>query len=438
MDSSSRMPGSSALTLLRYLVAAVPARLADEGARVSLLLLAVTTTGSAAVGGLLVAALLLPHVVASPLVGLLVDRAARPRCVLALAVAGFAASLAGAGALVGRAPLPIVVLVLVVGGCCGPAVTGGLTSQLPDLVGQERVPRAFAIDSLFYNVAGMAGPALVGVVAAVSGPAAAHATLAACAMVGALGTAALPAGRGGSARSTESARGGAGGSVGLSAGARAVLTIGPLRSVTALSSLGQLGLGGLGVVAVGLAAAQGRASVGGLLLTALAAGSLLGSLACVWHPVPARRASAVMSLSLIGTGIPIAVAAFTWSSLPVVAALFGLSGVFVGPFAAALFLARTRYAPAPVRTQVFTIGAGLKVAAAAAGALGLGYAATLPIATQLLMVAGTALLAGTIGVCTALRGTPAGVTATKSPSGRRRPRRAPCATLRSAPGPRGR
>jgi hypothetical protein len=47
---------------------AVLARLADEGARVILILLALRRTGSAALGGELVAALLVPHVVAAPLI----------------------------------------------------------------------------------------------------------------------------------------------------------------------------------------------------------------------------------------------------------------------------------------------------------------------------------------------------------------------------------
>jgi MFS family permease len=155
--------------LTRYLGAAGAARIADEGARLSLVLLAVDRTGKAAVGGALVAVLLVPHVVAAPLVGVVIDRSARPRWVLAGLVATFAASLFTAAQLLGRAPLGLVVAVLLLGGCCGPAITGGLTSQLPALVGVDRAPRAFGFDSLFYNVAGMAGPALVGLVAAVAG-----------------------------------------------------------------------------------------------------------------------------------------------------------------------------------------------------------------------------------------------------------------------------
>ncbi|HEX3197393.1 MAG TPA: hypothetical protein VHR39_07520, partial [Propionibacteriaceae bacterium] len=88
-----------------YLSAAVLARIADEGARVSLVLLALDRAGSAAIGGTMVAALLVPHVVAAPLVGVLVDRARQPRWVLAAAMLIFAGSLFSAAALIGRAPL---------------------------------------------------------------------------------------------------------------------------------------------------------------------------------------------------------------------------------------------------------------------------------------------------------------------------------------------
>ena len=151
--------------LPRYLAAAVCARVADEGARVSLVLLALRETKSAAVGGALIAALLVPHVVAAPLVGMVIDRALRPRWPLASMVLLFGATLVLVALLLGHASLWLVFSLLVVGGCCGPAITGGLTSQLPGLMGVDRAPRMFGFDSLFYNVASMVGPAVAGITA---------------------------------------------------------------------------------------------------------------------------------------------------------------------------------------------------------------------------------------------------------------------------------
>jgi hypothetical protein len=100
---------------------------------------------------------------------------------------------------------------------------------------------------------------------------------------------------------------------------------------------------------------------------------------------------------MIGIGVPLAVAAAS-DSLPLTAALFGVSGLFVGPFAAALFLARNELAPDAVRAQVFTIGAGLKVTASALGAGLIGFAGQLPASTQLLLVAASPILAGLLGI----------------------------------------
>jgi hypothetical protein len=371
-----------------YLAAAVLARIADEGARVSLVLLALDKTGSAAIGGTMVAALLIPHVVAAPLVGVLVDRARQPRLVLASAMLIFAASLFCAAALLGHAPLWLIYVLLLVGGCCGPAITGGLTSQLPALVGKDKTPRAFGLDSLFYNIASMVGPAVAGVTTAAVSPMAAQYVLATSAAVGALGVASLPLPR--RMQSAKAAR------PDLLSGVREIVHQPTLRTVTLTSSLGQIGPGGLAVVAAVLAASQHRPAGGGLLLTAVAAGAFIGSLLWTWRPISVDRAPLVTAFSMIGIGTPIAIAAVT-PSLEATAVLFGLSGVFIGPFGSALFLSRTQYAAPTVRTQVFTLGAGLKVTASALGAALIGFATGLPVTTQLLLVASSPLLAGALG-----------------------------------------
>jgi MFS transporter len=373
--------------LTHYLAAATAVRLADEGARISLVLLALDRTGSAATGGLLVAALLVPHVLAAPVVGSALGRAGRPQRLLAWAVGGFAAGLLAVVLLVGRGPLWLTVVVLVAAGCCGPAVTGGLTSTLPGLVGEDRAPRAFGLDSLFYNVSGMAGPAAVAVVAAVAGPATAQVALGAAAALGALGVASLPVAAGTGSPPT---------SASWTAGLREVAGNPTLRTVTATSSLGQVGPGGLGVVAAVLATAAHRPAAGGWMVAAAAGGSLVGSLLWTARPAEVRRAPLVVTVSMLGIGLPLAAAAFV-RPLGAVAALFAVSGVFVGPFAAALFTTRSAWSSDAARTQVFTIGAGLKVTAAAAGALLFGWTSHLAVPVQLLLVAASPLLAGVLG-----------------------------------------
>jgi MFS family permease len=374
----------------RYLLAATLIRLADEGARVGLVLLALDRTGSAAVGGLLIAALLIPHVVAAPAVGWLTDRARQPRLVLTLAALGFATTLAGAALFVGRLPLPVVVALLVVGGCCGPGLTGGLSSQLSRLVTPTRLPRAFGADSLTYNVSGIAGPAIAGTLAGVWSAGAATLTLAVVAAAGALLMAVTPI------PGTPSSRAGGLPSPPLTAGVRAITTDRVLATVTTASSLGQLGLGALAVVAAVIATSQARPAATGWLLTAVAVGGLVGSLWWTWRPAAVDRAPRVVMFALAGIGAPLAAAALS-SSLVVTAALFTISGIFLGPFTGALFTTRENRAPADARAQVFTISAGLKTTAAAAGAALGGALAHLPVAAQLLLVAASPLLAAALG-----------------------------------------
>ena len=380
----------------RYLLAAVLVRLPDEGARVALVMLALNRTGSAAIGGLLVAALLIPHVVAAPTVGWLTDRAKRPGWVLTGAGLGFAATLVAVVLLLGRIPLGIVVALLVAGGCCGPALTGGLTSQLSQLVPEARVPRAFGADSLSYNVAGIAGPAVAGTLAGLWHPGGATLALAAISAGGAVLLAVLPLASASAGVGEEPPR--------LSAGVRAIAGDRVLGTVTAASSLGQLGPGALAVVAAVLATAQGRPAATGWLLAALAAGGLFGSLWWTWRPAAPGRAARTVMISLVGIGIPLAVAAVTTSSLVVTAVLFAVSGVFLGPFTGALFTTRQDRAPKAARAQVFTISAGVKTTAAAAGAALGGAITHLPAPAQLLLVASSPLLAGLVGALALPRG----------------------------------
>src|SRR5215213_8052534 len=376
---------NSAGVLSRYLVAAVFVRLADEGVRVALVLLALNRLGNAGAGGVLVAALLIPHVVAAPGVGLLADRIQQPRWVITGAAGGFAASLAGVAACLGRLPMWVSVVVLLLGGCRVTKITGGLTSQLSALVSEGSLPRAFGADSLGYNVSGIAGPAMAALVAGFWQPTAALLVLTAAAGLGAALLATLPIPlRPAGVRSR------------VSGGMKTIVVDPVLRAVTAASSLGQLGFGALPVVAAVLASHQHQPAATGWLMAAVAVGGLLGSLLWTWRPMSPPRAPSVVMISLIGSGAALAVAAAV-SSLPLAAVLFTASGVFIGPLTGALFTTRQEHATDEVRAQLFTMGAGLKTTSAAAGAALGGALAQLSIPTQLLITAGSPMLAGALG-----------------------------------------
>jgi MFS family permease len=374
----------------RYAVGAVLVRLSDEGSRVALVFLAAAGGLGARVGGLLVAALLLPHVLAAPVVGTLVDRSRRAARAVALLAAGFAAALGLAGLLVGTGPVALVAVVLLAGGCCGPALTGGLSSVLPDLVSRERLPRTFGVDSLTFNVAGVAGPAVAALLAGAVSPRFATSALAVSAGVGALLVATLPA-------RPSVVRTGPPPDPGWLAGARAIGRDRDLAAVTAATTLGQVGAGALPVIAALIALRSGQPSQAAVLLGAVAAGGLLGSLAWTAHPAGVGRAPLVVMTGLVAAGLSLALAGTT-GLLPVRVLLFGLSGVAGGPLFGALLLTRQDRAPAEARSQVFTLGAGAKITAAALGA-GLGGAlSSWAVSAQLLVVGAVHVLAGGLGV----------------------------------------
>ncbi len=369
------------LVLARYLGAAIGVRLADEGARVAILLLVLERTGNAGLGGLLVAALMVPHVLAAPVIGALADHARRRRLLYLGAFAGFGGALIAAVSLIGRATGPAVA-VLIVGGCFGPLLTGGLTSLLGELAG-DRLERAFGLDAMTYGLAGIAGPALAAVLAGLAGAAWSLAALGGLAIVGGLlvGTLPLPpvAQRGRRpGRATFAALG-------------VMWRRRSLAAVTAGTMLNMAGIGGLPVAAALLAARADSAELTGLILSTGAAGGLAGSLLLTRWPIRRWSPERVMVVCLTGVAVILLAAALLpagWASLP----LFALAGLLGAPQIVATFTVRDREAPPGMRTQIFALGGGLKVTSAAAGAAVAGLAAG----------AGPAVLLIGIAACQAL------------------------------------
>ncbi|MGK5449760.1 MFS transporter [Streptomyces radiopugnans] len=383
------------------LATAILARLAEEGMAVAVVLLALHRTGSAAQGAFVLTAWTAPHVLAAPLTGALAERARNPRLFYLCALGGLAAGIAALAVTTGRAPLPVVLAVAALGGGCGPVATGGLSALVARLVpeGADR-DRAYALDAATYNAVSVAGPALVSTVAALASPAPAVVLLAASAAGAAATAAALPYGR-----TDEGAGAGGNGNratapgpesrtalrADLGAGLATVWRVRELRAVTAATSLAFVGVGGLTTTAVLLAGDRGRPDAGGVLMTALALGALAGSLAVArWlRSFPARR---LVPFCLTGAGLGLAAAAAA-PSFAVQAALFAVAGVFEGPLLSATLRIRADHSPPGVRAQVFTIGAGLKISAAACGSALAGAAAGLPPYLPLLGIAALQLAA---------------------------------------------
>ncbi|HTJ38208.1 MAG TPA: MFS transporter [Dactylosporangium sp.] len=184
----------------------------------------------------------------------------------------------------------------------------------------------------------------------------------------------------------------------LLAGMRAIVRSRPLLAVTVASCFAAFGMGMLPPIAVLLGAAHGRPTGGGVLITAVGVGALTGSLLVARRPVemaPHRVALVCLAVTAAVLGVVPFVGAW-----PVLVGVFAVAGFCNGPLLTAVLQVRAAEAPASTRTQVFTIGAGLKVTAAAVGAACFAAVASWPVAvlagalaaTQGVAAAGGALL----------------------------------------------
>jgi MFS family permease len=373
------------LVLTRYVGTAVCARLADEGARISILLLALERTGRPGLGGLLVAALMVPHVLAAPVVGGIADTIRHRRAFYAGVFLAYAALLAGATALIGRSA-PAAAVVLVAAGCCAPILIGGLSSLLGELAG-DRLDRAFGMDVTSYSIAGIAGPALAAGVAAAAGAAWSLVALAALVVAGGALVASLPL-RTRRSDEPQPPR------PELLGAVRLMWRDAELGAVTAASVLSTTGMGALAVVAALLAVEAHSTAYAGVVLSVGAVGGMAGSLLCTAYPLRRHRPAAVVLLAAAVTALAFLLLALLppgWR-LPALA-LFAVAGAAGAPLSVAVFAVRDRAATPELRTQVFTVGAGLKVTGAAFGAAVAGLAAPAGTAALLLGVAGCQVLA---------------------------------------------
>ncbi|MFE2284262.1 MFS transporter [Streptomyces sp. NPDC059443] len=381
----------------RYLAAALAARFASEGMGMAVVLLALERTGSAAHGAFVLTAWLAPHVLAAPLAGAAAARSRRPRLFHVGALAGFTAAVAALAVLLGRAPTPVVLVVAVLGGTCGPMVTGGLSSLVTGLVpaGPER-DRAYAWDASTYNGAAVTAPAAVGLVAAFGSAGPAMAVLAASGALAAALAATLPYGN-------QEGAGPAPGAprAGLGAGLAALWRIRELRAVTSATTLAFVGIGSLTTTSVLLATALGSPGGGGVLMTAFALGALTGSLTL--GRITAVAPGTLARWAMAATGVALTAAAFA-PSVALTAVAFAAAGVCDGPLLTATLRIRSQYAPDGVRTQVFTLGAGLKVTAASTGAALVGLAADAPPWILLLGIAGLQLAGALLHALVTARG----------------------------------
>ncbi|MEX2289695.1 MAG: MFS transporter [Mycobacteriales bacterium] len=384
-----RSPGLGAL-----FTASTTARLANEAARVALVLLVLERTGSPALAGTLVGALALPALVTGPLLGAWLDRTPHRRAVFVANQLLLLGVLVGLLAATGSAPSYVVVLLGLLAGVTAPVLTGGFTGLIAPLVPAPHLRRAYGAEATSYNLAGVVGPALAGALATA---ASANVAVIATAVLSALALAAvlrvpMPP------LAVHGERTGLVRLVG--SGLRLLATVPPLRAVTVATTVSFTGMGALPVVFPLLAVEVGQpAAAGGALFSAFALGALGGSLAVASRSPrtdPMRLAFlGIAGLAVAFTGVAVA------PSLTVALVLVLLAGAMEGPVLASTLAVRAAHSPASMQTQVVTTAASLKFGGFALGAAVAGQVvAAHGVRVGLLGLAGMQVLGLVLGLFT--------------------------------------
>ncbi|MFE0705350.1 MFS transporter [Streptomyces sp. NPDC058872] len=416
--------------LLLCLAGALVARVGDEAAGPALLLAGFARTGSTTEASALLAAFSVSAVLGGPVLGALLDGAARPGRLLAGALALYATGLVLVLGELGRLPFAAALVTALLAGLFGPALAGGWSAQLPRVATAGHVPRARALDAMTFGAAALAGPALAGGAAELLGASAAV-MLSAGLIAAAVPTARTLPIRGGRAKGPRPGRAQAravgavrtgdgtdahgrllrilrtapspspspslrnalaplGGA--LAAGTRAVLGKPLLARATLTSVVSSVAQGMLTacVPLLGEQALGGAGRGAALLLSCTAVSALVANALLLRFPLPlppdalvrigGLAQAAAPALALAGRPAPLAIG-------------FLIAGLGEGPQLTALFAVRHREAPEGLRSQVFTTGASLKVTGFALGAAAAGPLAARSLPAALVAATVTALLA---------------------------------------------
>jgi MFS family permease len=387
-SNSGTLKGGGAL-----LVSATVSRLADQSASIALVLLVIARTHNPRLAGLVVAAFTVPTLVTGPVIGAYLDQLKAKRALFAANQFTLAATLTGVAVLAGHVPGVVLIALGLLAGITAPVLTGGFSSLVPLMVPPGGLRRANALDAASYNVAGLAGPALVAVLAGAAGAGLALSAVAGIAALGlvlVLGVP-MPAATPGRRRGT-----GSHGPVqavpaslraAVADGLRLLRDVPLLRSTTIATTLSQLWQGLLPVTLPLLAVRLDHpASAGAWLLTALSGGGLVGSLAS-GRLLARRTAPAVLIAATAACGAFLAALAAASGFAPALG-LAALAGAADGPILAATLAIRQQTVPADQYAQAAATAASLKTGAYALGAAAAGLLAAALTARQLVLLVG--------------------------------------------------
>lgn len=346
-------------TLTHYLAGALPARLGDEMSDQVILLVALAATNHIRTGSTTIAGLTISTALGGPLLGALLDRSNRPGRILASALALYAIGLTAIALSIGHVGLWAIIGLALLVGFFMPAISGGWSSRLKSFIADEEMTRASAIDATTFNIAGLLGPGIAGLIAALLNAYWALGVLIALLVISLPMAWRLPQ------RQAEPPTSSLMRSV--ASGVKIIVTNKALFRITLLSVISYFGIGMLWVIYPLIGQELlGRAGYGGIFASTLSVSALLATIAYAKWPTKYGPDTVVFATTLLlalAMGILLA-AQHAW--VAILAML--VAGLADGPQLAAIFAVRHREAPKGLRSQVFTTGASLKIAGAAVGA----------------------------------------------------------------------
>lgn len=352
--------------LAPYAVVAVLSRGAGAGLPSAVILGVLAAGGSASDGSLLIAAFTAMSGLCGPFVGAAVDRLEHPRrgyLVAAAILAIYAGILALA---LNDIPGGLLIVVAGIAGMAHPLFFGAWSAQLPRIAPGVPPTRAYSVDVSTYNVADIAGPAIVGLAYIADSRTLGVASLEVVCLlyIAAFVTLLLvrvPR------RSETHDQPPAPFATTLRYAAVLWKSV-SLRRSTTVSTLAYIGIAGLVVSAPLLGAdLAGDSGTGALLLAVVAVGALMGSIAMIHRP-PRVGPGTLVVISTLALAVALtllAVSPSMWWAIPVAVVV----GFTQAPQLSAVMQVRDREAPKHARALVFSAAASLKTSAFAVGSL---------------------------------------------------------------------
>jgi MFS family permease len=376
-------------SLIHYLFGALPARLGDEMSGQTVLLVALAATGTIRLGSTLLTGLTFSAGLGGPLLGAFLDRSRHPGRVLAIALGFYALGLGIIALTLGHIPTWMSVVIALAVGFFMPAISGGWSSRLKSFVADEHMTRASAIDATTFNIAGLAGPALAGLIAAWLSANWAVAVLVAL-LIAALPMALLLPKH--PSRSKSKLFHPTSFWQDVVSGFKVIVNNKALLRITLTSAISYMGIGMLWVI-YPLVGKElfGKAGYGGVLASVLSVGALLATIAYTKWPTKHSPDMIAFATTLV-LAAAMLILAFAGNILVALTAML-IAGIADGPQLAAIFAVRHREAPERLRSQVFTTGASLKITAAAIGAGAAGQLASSPLRVTILVACGVQIVA---------------------------------------------